>query len=476
MTGRRYAALVGAVCLLTVVAATVWALIPPAALAVSLPAARDRPAGPAGALPWLATWNRRIVDPSGRIVTLRGFNDDALLAYPWRRPPPLDETDAELMHRAGFDVVRLPISWSSIEPRRGRIDSAYLEQIAATVSLLERHGLYSVLDMHFLPGWGLAFDAPSAPVWADVPVLPNVAWAEVDPFDKDTNPAEMAAEIHFWTSPDWQADFELAWRAVARRLAGDPGLAGYDIYNEPHPFPIPPRLFEDQYMWPLVARTIAAIGQVDAGHLFFVESTLFGDTATAMVPLRAPDLVYAPHLYTAGLVPPVLSPGPHPIQDSVHERAREAALLPAALWFGELGVQHSWPGATGWADTALAALAAAGSGWAWWQWRQDGGWGIRNEAGTSLDLAFLRHLARPYLRAAPPGVLAADGGATGTLTITVPAGPAAHGLDVAWPALLYAPPLAGASCRLQSDYDAAASMLLLLVPAGASCVINVRPA
>ena len=470
MTARRYwsllALLAGAGC----IAAAVWAAIPPGGLSVSFtPSA----AQPRDGLLWLRTRSGQIVDSEGRVVLLRGFNDDALLDYPWRRPPPLDETDATLIRGAGFDLVRLPISWSRIEPRRGEIDSAYLGEIATTVRLLERHGLYAVLDMHFLPGWGEAFDAPSAPAWAQIPGLPNVDWAHVDPFGKDTNPAEMAAEVHFWTAPDWQADFELAWRAVAERLKDESGLAGYDIYNEPHPFPIPPRLFEQWYMWPLYQRSIAAIAQVDPNHLFFVESTLFGDTATAMVPLRAPDLVYSPHLYTDALVPAILSPGPNPIRHSIQERQREAALLPAALWFGELGIQHSAANAATWADEALDQLDAAGSGWAWWQWRQDGGWGIRSESGGSLDLVFLRHLARPYLAAAPRGVAAAEG--LGTLRVTVAADHAPAPIVLAWPGLTAPPPAVVSTCGAVAAYDAASATLTISAPAGA-CRLTVRPA
>src|SRR5207302_8427149 len=183
-------------------------------------------------------------------------------------------------------------------------------------------------------------------------------------------------------------------------------LAGYDRYNEAHPFPIPPRLFEQWYMWPLYQRTIAAVGRVDPNHLFIIESTLFGDEPTAIVPLRAPNLVYSPHLYTGALVPKILSPSSNPIADSVAGREREAALLPAALWFGELGIDATRGDAAQWADDALQQLDDANSGWAWWQWRQDGGWGMRSRSGDRLNLDFLKHLARPYLVAAPPGVSA----------------------------------------------------------------------
>src|SRR5207302_7816588 len=153
-------------------------------------------------------------------------------------------------------------------------------------------------------------------------------------------------------------------------------LAGYDRYNEAHPFPIPPRLFEQWYMWPLYQRTIAAVGRVDPNHLFIIESTLFGDEPTAIVPLRAPNLVYSPHLYTGALVPKILSPSSHPIAASVAGREREAALIPAARWFGELGIQQTRADAGAWADDAPQGLAAADAGWAWWQRRRPDGRGL----------------------------------------------------------------------------------------------------
>jgi hypothetical protein len=230
-------------------------------------------------------------------------------------------------------------------------------------------------------------------------------------------------------------------------------------------------------MWPFFARTIAAIATVDPNHLFFVESTLFGATATAMVPLHAADLVYAPHLYTGALVPAVLTPGPNPLQQSVRERAREAAILPAALWFGELGIQHS-PDVQReggiWADDALDQLDAAGSGWAWWQWRVGGGWGIRSESGGTLDLAFLRHLARPYLAAAPGGIRASGAdGLRGRLDLSVGAGGSRTAL-VSWPALTLPPPAVHGSCATATGYDPATGLLTLDVAAGPGCELTLQ--
>src|SRR4051794_38417552 len=96
---------------------------------------------PADGLPWLALQQRHIVDDTGRRALLRGFNTTALLDWPREPVAAFDEDDAELMRRSGFNVVRLPFAWSSLEPTRGRINPVYLERIATTVDMLNRHGL-----------------------------------------------------------------------------------------------------------------------------------------------------------------------------------------------------------------------------------------------------------------------------------------------------------------------------------------------
>jgi endoglycosylceramidase len=399
--------------LLLPLAGLAWAYAPVDALVVPLPAPH-RPAA-AGALDWLHTSGGRIVDSRGRTVLLRGVNSDALLEDGVRHAP-LDEEDAGLIQRAGFDVVRLPLAWSRLEPRRGAIDRGYLDEVAATVAMLERHALHVVLEMHFLD-WGPRFGGSGAPDWAAVPLVPAAQWWPWESWRKHLSPAVNAAVTYFWLAPDWQADFTAVWREVAARFRDDPGVAGYDLVNEPHPLPLPPRIFEDHYLWPLYARTLAAIGEVDPNHLALVEGTLFGDWPTTVRPLHARDLVYSPHLYTGALVPPAFDGDPGPVRRRIAGQAAEAAAVPAPMWTGELGIDHQQARAAGWADAALDALDDQGAGWAWWQWRESLRWGIRDAPGRHLDLDFLRHVARPFAVAAPAGVHAGRGdGVRGRLT------------------------------------------------------------
>lgn len=454
-----------------VVGVVAWALVPVAPLAVAVPVAH-RPAAQPG-LPWLSVADAgRIVDDEGRSVLLRGFNSDALLEDGVRHAP-LDAVDAELMERSGFDVVRLPIAWSLLEPVRGTIDSAYLDRIAATVAMLNAHHLYVVLDMHILD-WGPRFGGSGAPQWAALPVVPSIQWWPWESWRKHLDPAQNAATTYFWLSPDWQSDFFAVWQEVARRFRDDSGVVGYDLYNEPHPLPIPPRLFEMHWLWPFYARTIAAIARVDPNHLFIVEGVLFGDFPTTIVPLQAGNVVYSPHIYTGSLVPPAFSGDRRALHDHIREQFGEARSVPAPMWTGELGIDHRQPHAAEYADAALDAYDDLDVGWAWWQWRENG-WGVRSEDGSSLDLAFLRHLARPYVLAAPTGVHPGRGdGVGGSLDLVVDADHGPGSVVVSWPALTLPQPALIGSCAVVSSWDAGRARLTLRLAPGVGCTVHLR--
>ena len=458
----------GVAVVLAVVASLAWFEMPVSALTTTVGAAHRGAAS--WGLSWLSVHDRAIVDEQGRTVLLRGFNTSTLLESTVLRSP-LDDGDAAMMESDGFDVVRLAVSWGRLEPQRGTWDTTYLDAIDSTVRLLNSHHIYVVLDMHFLD-WSSSFGGSGAPSWAAVPAMPDLHLSILGDWQRHLSPAVNAANTYFWLSPDWQADYMQTWRLLAAHFRGDSGVAGYDLYNEPHALPLPPIRFEKDFLWPLYARAIDAIGAVDPNHLFIVEGQLFADFGTTVVPLQAPDLVYSPHEYTGSLVPPTFDGDAQALDAHVTQVAGEASRVPAALWVGEWGMSSTQAQATLWIDDALDAYDAAGAGWAWWQWREDSTWGIRDSAGHT-DTKVLSHLARPYLAAAPSGVRASGAdGVHGALTVTVDATYAGQPIDIAWPLLTTAQPVLDGTCAGTPAWNPTEARLTIAVSPGQACVMH----
>src|SRR5262245_8751705 len=115
---------------------------------------------PAGAVPdgrRLHVEEGRLRDQRGREVTLRGVNarvhgvfdvtfDDG--RQPLEAIPVFDAGDAERMRAFGFNLLRLPISWSALEPSPGSYDRRYLDRIADVVSICTQRDILVLVDFH----------------------------------------------------------------------------------------------------------------------------------------------------------------------------------------------------------------------------------------------------------------------------------------------------------------------------------------
>ena len=423
----------------------------------------DRP-GPTSSLPWLSTRQGEIVDSTGRVVLLRGFNDDALLQTGGAPPPPaLTGADAALIEAEGFDVVRLPISWSRLEPTRGQFSAGYLKQIVAVVNLCAQHHLYVVLDMH-TEDFGVGFGGSGAPRWLSVPGVPDLTIPILSSaWQRHLSPAVNAALTFFWLYPNWQKLYWQAWTKVAAQFRGDSAVAGYDLYNEPHPFPVPPAIFETHLLWPFYATGIRDLAKVDPNHLFIVEGDLFGGLPTAVRPLAARDLVYSTHLYSGSILPPSFTGNRRPLEAELAQALGEARQLPAAYWAGELGIDHNRSDAVPWAQAELALANRSLTGWAWWQWNDPSGWGVRQGSGPP-DTTWLQVLAQPFVRSWP-GALSRLQYQPSTRTLSAQLnGPSVGGnLLISWPASAGLPHLEGSCLAASGPYRPASGELALRI-------------
>jgi endoglycosylceramidase len=183
---------------------------------------------------------RWITDARGRVLVVHGVN----MVY--KRPPyapdavGFDDADAAFLAREGFNAVRLGVIWKAVEPQPGVYDDAYLDRLAATVAVLRRRHILTQLDFH-QDQLNERFYGEGFPDWAiQDDGLPNKPDFGFGPNYLLLLSLERAFD-HFWANdpgPDGiglQDHYAAAWRHVAQRFAGDPGLLGYDLFNEPFP-------------------------------------------------------------------------------------------------------------------------------------------------------------------------------------------------------------------------------------------------
>jgi endoglycosylceramidase len=204
-----------------------------ATLAASVPAhaAPTTPLGHSG---------RWVTDATGRVVLLHGVN----MVY--KRPPyhpaaaGFDGPDADFLVANGFNTVRLGIIYAGVEPTPGTYDEAYIDQIAATESLLASRGIFSQLDFH-QDLYNERFQGEGWPDWAvqddGLPNMPQFGF----PNNYFAMPALNRAFDHWWANDagpggvGLQDRFAAAYRRVAQRFANRDHTMGYDLLNEPWP-------------------------------------------------------------------------------------------------------------------------------------------------------------------------------------------------------------------------------------------------
>lgn len=350
---------------------------------------------PSGALPELTpvrvarVGGRAVfVDGSGREVLLRGANLNSLGDYyqadpehPPTRPP--TDADWDAMAANGFNVVRLIVSWSALEPERGQLDAGYVERIRQAIDAAAARRIYTVVDMH-QDAWG-KFIATPPDVTCPEGTEPAIGWdgaPEWATFTDDAStcrppgyregaPAVQAAFRAFYENRDGIRDaFAATWRRLVAALGDSPAIAGYDLLNEPN-LVLDAAASEARYT-ELLRSVIGEVraGEAEAGverRVVFVEP-IVGHPLPGTMPARDlaldDQLAFAPHNY-AEVITAILS-----VEQTFDAQVAAAEERDWPLWVGEHGVFATDEETLDVLRRFAAAQDAALAGGAQWQWRQ----------------------------------------------------------------------------------------------------------
>ena len=240
-----------------------------------------------------------IVDASGRVVLFHGVN--LVNKFPPYAPSAagFQEVDAKLMADAGWNVVRLGVLHSGVEPSPGHYDESYLDRIEESVALLGRHGIFSLLDFH-QDIYGPVFTGDGLPPWAtltdNLPLKPSHGF----PNDYFELPALQRAFDHFWKNSQGpgqvglQDRYAAACGRVAKRFASNRWVMGYDLFNEPFPGSdwracnyTEGCVDFDRALSAFMEKTAKAIANMDSTHMIFYEPVVLFDFG---IPTNLPGL------------------------------------------------------------------------------------------------------------------------------------------------------------------------------------------
>jgi hypothetical protein len=384
---------------------------------------------------------------------------------------PLAEADyAQMASQYGFDVQRLNLSWSQLEPTRGHFSQAYIARIKQVVNWAAAHGIYTVLDMHqdtyskyvtAAPGTTCRLGATpefgndGAPAWATL-----TDGAKGCGFQgRDLSPNVEQSFTNLYDDTDGIAtQFADAWGKLAGAFAGDTAVAGYDLLNEPGPGNSPgvtSALLLGRLYGQVITQIRAAESAVPGGfhHLVFFEpSILWSGLGFDVTPPAGfssdPDLVFSPHLYSQSItMDQGLGVTLVTIEQGFALAERTAAAYGVPLWSGEWGWFGTSPALAGDFDRFLDQQNADQLGSAIWVWKQacgdpqadptaqeSGGMDIYSCVTgkdlsspafrtTALDQAYPRSIPGRLsnLTSSPTGVdLSLAGSGTGVLDVWIP--------------------------------------------------------
>jgi hypothetical protein len=307
-----------------------------------------------GSAQFAHTDHQQIVDAGGKPVLLRGTNLGNWLVpegYMWRfeggpqspseirglvlellgpdgsagfwqkyRENYVTREDIALLHRAGFNSIRVTLHYSLFDSDDG--EGFWL--LDRLIAWSRAEGLYVVLDLHAAPG--------------------GQTGTNID--DSDGYP-------WLYQSPQEQDHLIAIWRRLAMHYRDEPVVLGYDLLNEPIPH-YPKLAGLNPLLEPLYKRVAEEIRKVDAHHILFLGGAQW-DTNFAVFgkPFDA-NVAYTFHKYWT-------APDESVIRQYVDFRER----YDVPIWMSESGENTDE-----WIAQFVKTLEKNKVGWAFWPYKK----------------------------------------------------------------------------------------------------------
>ncbi len=253
---------------------------------------------------------QHFVDQQRRVILLRGINArvhgvfDVTFAdgrVPVEAIPVFSIADSQRMRQLGYNVLRLPINWSGVEPSRGTYDEAYIDQVVAAVDIAKRAGMLVIIEFH-QDSYSKEIGEDGAPIWAIRPPPEMLLQGPITSeslLRRRTSPQVVQAFETFFSAAgeDLQRSYVAMTVRIARRFVNEDNVLGYELFNEP--------IADDAATTALNVAVARAIREVDSARLLFFQPpaarNVVDQAMLSPTPFPVVGSVYAPHIYTLAI-------------------------------------------------------------------------------------------------------------------------------------------------------------------------------
>jgi endoglucanase len=256
-----------------------------------------------------------------RTLVLELLGPEASAAF-WQkyRENYVTREDLALLHRAGFNAIRVPLHYSLFESD----DAEGFKLLDRLIIWSRAEDLYVILDLHAAPGG-----------------------------QTGTNIDDSVGYPWLYQSPPEREHLIAIWRRLATHYRDEPTVLGYDLLNEPIPH-FPKLAPLNSSLEPLYKKVSGEIRKVDAHHILFLGGAQWDGNFSVFGKPFDTNVAYTFHKYWT-------APEESVLRQYIDFRER----YDVPIWMGESGENTDR-----WIAQFVEALERNNIGWAFWPYKK----------------------------------------------------------------------------------------------------------
>jgi len=335
-------------------------------------------------------------DTQGRQLLFRGYNAKVTTLFdvtfddgrvPEESFPDLSEAETARIEQLGWNVLRIPVSWSGLEPQPQQYAQAWMQKLDAVLAMAHEHAFYIIIDMH-QDAYSKEIGEDGEPLWAIVPPPTQLLQGPYSDSRRTTGQVLSAGYSFFDDVPATdgrllQSAYITAVQQVAAHVVGDSAVLGYEDFNEPV-------VLNENELVAFHQAFADGIHTVDAdAPILFEPVALRNETDDAVRPetpwSNGPG-AYAVHIYTCWFSscssPSWADENPAELSTSMSNADAERAAWSTPMFVTEFGCDQTTPQGPLWMSAELDLQDQYLASSTAWEFSGLGAWGFHDASGN----------------------------------------------------------------------------------------------